>query len=150
MSSVAPNEGTGTRSPFHLAIRVHDLGLAETFYCESLGAGIGRRSERWIDFDLSGHQITVHLDESMTPPGEATNPVDGDHVPIPHFGVVQEIDAWRSMADRLAALGTEFVIAPRVRFEGEVGEQGTFFLSDPSGNALEFKGFADMAQLFAS
>ena len=137
-------------SPFHLAIRVHDLGAAETFYAGALGANIGRRSDRWIDFDLGGHQITVHLDESMQPPEEGTNPVDGDRVPVPHFGVIQEIDAWRTMADRLVSADTEFVISPKIRFEGEVGEQGTFFLRDPSGNALEFKGFADMGQLFAS
>lgn len=142
--------GPMTVSPFHLAIRVHDLDAAESFYSGALGAGVGRRSARWIDFDLGGHQITVHLDESMRPPEEGTNPVDGDRVPVPHFGVVQEIDAWRAMADRLAGEGTAFVISPKIRFEGETGEQGTFFLRDPSGNALEFKGFKDMDQLFAS
>ena len=139
-----------TIPPFHLAIRVDDLVEAERFYAGTLGAGIGRRGDRWIDFDLCGHQVVVHLDESMETAPEATNPVDGNQVPVPHFGIVFSMEQWRSLGDRLAASGMEFVIAPRNRFEGEAGEQGTFFVRDPAGNALEFKGFRDMSQLFAS
>jgi extradiol dioxygenase family protein len=135
--------------PFHLAISVDDLPAAEAFYAGLLGAGIGRRAERWIDFDLFGHQLSLHLDESKAV-RDAHNPVDGDHVPIPHFGVVLDMETWRSLAARLTAAEIDFVIAPRTRFEGEVGEQGTFFLRDPAGNALEFKAFKDLASLFAS
>ncbi|MEM9800619.1 MAG: VOC family protein [Planctomycetota bacterium] len=134
--------------PFHLAIRVNDLAATERFYTELLGAGIGRRSDRWIDFDLGGHQITTHLDPGLQAPEEGSNPVDGDRVPVPHFGVVLPFDAWRELADRLTAMDVDFVIPPRVRFEGEPGEQGTLFLRDPSGNALEFKGFRQAEALF--
>ncbi|MEE2939946.1 MAG: VOC family protein [Planctomycetota bacterium] len=139
-----------TIPPFHLAIRVDDLVEAERFYAGVLGAGVGRRGDRWIDFDLCGHQVVAHLGQSRAPAPEASNPVDGDEVPVPHFGVVLSMDRWRSLGDRLAAKGVDFVIAPRTRFEGEPGEQGTFFLRDPAGNALEFKGFRDLGQLFAS
>lgn len=139
-----------TIPPFHLAIRVHDLAAAERFYAGTLGAGIGRRSDRWIDFDLCGHQVVVHLDEAMSLEDEAHNPVDGDQVPVPHFGVVLSMEGWRGLSEKLQSADVDFVIRPRTRFEGEAGEQGTFFLRDPSGNALEFKGFRDMAQLFAS
>jgi extradiol dioxygenase family protein len=135
--------------PFHLAISVDDLAAAEAFYAGLLGADIGRRAERWIDFDLFGHQLSVHLDEAKGV-RDAHNPVDGDHVPIPHFGVVLDMETWRALGARLTAADVEFVIAPRTRFEGQVGEQGTFFLRDPAGNALEFKAFADLASLFAS
>lgn len=135
--------------PFHLAISVDDLAAAETFYAGLLGAGVGRRAARWIDFDLYGHQISAHLDEAKDV-RDAHNPVDGDRVPIPHFGVVLDMPTWRALGERLTAAGVDFVIAPRTRFEGEVGEQGTFFLRDPAGNALEFKAFADLGQLFAS
>ncbi len=134
--------------PFHIAIRVDDLASAKSFYSGLLGANIGRSSNQWIDFDLHGHQVVVHLDESMDSPAEAANAVDGDHVPIPHFGIVFSIEEWRELADRLKSQDVDFIIAPRTRFEGEPGEQGTFFLRDPAGNALEFKGFRDMAQLF--
>lgn len=134
--------------PFHLALRVHDLAAAEGFYCGLLGARIGRRSGRWIDFDLGGHQITVHLDAAMDVPEEAGNDVDGDRVPVPHFGVVLDLETWRSYADALGARGARFVLGPRTRFEGQPGEQGTFFLRDPSGNALEFKGFRRAESLF--
>ena len=140
--------GPSGPNPFHLAIRVGDLAATEAFYAGLLGARIGRRSDRWIDFDLGGHQVTAHLDETLEPPTEATNPVDGDRVPVPHFGVVLSIEAWRALAVRMTDRGVAFVIAPRVRFEGQAGEQGTFFLRDPSGNALEFKGFRDAAALF--
>ncbi|MEL6429497.1 MAG: VOC family protein [Planctomycetota bacterium] len=135
--------------PFHLALRVHDLAAAEAFYGGLLGARIGRRSDRWIDFDLGGHQVTVHLDAAMAVPEEAGNDVDGDRVPVPHFGVVLDLDAWRAFADALDARGAQFVLGPRTRFEGLPGEQGTFFLRDPSGNALEFKGFRSAESLFA-
>lgn len=135
--------------PFHLAISVDDLASAEAFYVDLLGAGIGRRAERWIDFDLFGHQLSVHLDDAKAV-FDAHNPVDGDRVPIPHFGVVLDMETWRALAARLTAAGVDFVIPPRTRFEGEVGEQGTLFLRDPAGNALEFKAFKDLASLFAS
>ena len=135
--------------PFHLAIPVHDLATTRAFYGELLGCAEGRSSERWIDFDLFGHQVVAHLVEGDAA-SAPTNPVDGDAVPVPHFGVVLELEAWERLAARLEAAGVEFVIAPRVRFAGEPGEQGTLFLRDPSGNALEFKGFRDVAgQLFA-
>lgn len=134
--------------PFHLALRVDDLDAAEAFYAGVLGARIGRRDARWIDFDLGGHQITVHLDESMDVDDEATNPVDGDAVPVPHFGVVLDIDAWRAFAADVEGRGARFILGPRVRFEGEPGEQGTFFVRDPAGNALEFKGFRRSEGLF--
>ena len=139
-----------TLSPFHLALRVHDLTLSRDFYAGLLGCRVGRSAARWIDYNVGGHQITVHLDEEMELPMEATNGVDGDRVPVPHFGVVLGIDDWRALGERLSAIGAEFVIPPRIRFADEPGEQGTFFLRDPSGNALEFKGFRDLSQLFAS
>ena len=137
-------------APFHLAVRVHDLDLSREFYVGRLGCGVGRTAARWIDYDVGGHQITVHLDEGMALPEEASNAVDGDQVPVPHFGIVMGIDDWKALGDRLSAAGAEFVIPPRIRFAGEPGEQGTFFLRDPSGNALEFKGFRDRSQLFAT
>lgn len=133
---------------FHLAFPVTDLASTRSFYVEHLGCGIGRQSERWIDFDLHGHQITAHLTGASTT--VATNPVDGDAVPIPHFGLILEWDDWQALAQRLQAAGTDFVIAPRVRFKGEVGEQATMFLTDPSGNALEFKAFRDERGIFAT
>lgn len=134
--------------PFHLALPVRDLQAARNFYCGTLGLGIGRRAERWIDLDFYGHQVTLHLVDDNVAAAD-TNPVDGDNVPTRHFGVVLAMGAWRALADRLAAAGCDFVIEPRIRFEGEVGEQATMFLLDPSGNALEFKSFADLTQLFA-
>ena len=136
-------------SPFHLALPVHDLGLAEEFYCGLLGCGTGRTASRWIDLDFFGHQVTLHLvntDDSAVD----TNPVDGDEVPASHFGVVLDRNTWDELAARLTAAGTDFLIPPKVRFEGEVGEQATMFFRDPSGNALEFKSFKDPGQLFAT
>ena len=134
--------------PFHLAFPVHDLQAARTFYGGLLGCAEGRSSDAWVDFDLYGHQIVAHL-----APAEcghrATSAVDGDDVPVRHFGVVLGMAQWESMAQRLRAAGTRFVIEPHVRFKGEVGEQATMFLLDPCGNALEFKAFADPGQLFA-
>lgn len=138
-----------TLNPFHLAIPVDDLAAAEAFYSGLLGCGQGRRSDRWIDFDFFGHQLVTHLapEECGT---AAVNPVDGHEVPSRHFGVVMEPAAWRALADRLEAAGADFVIEPYIRFEGEPGEQGTFFVLDPAGNALEFKCFKDMGRLFAA
>ncbi len=134
---------------FHLAFPVDDLDAAATFYGEVLGCPQGRRDDRWIDFDLYGHQIVAHLDDRPGGGPRAHNPVDGDDVPVPHFGVVLETDAWEALAQRLTTAGVEFVIEPRIRFEGRAGEQRTMFLLDPSGNALEFKSFADDARVFA-
>ena len=133
--------------PFHLAFPVHDLDQARAFYVDLLGCGVGRSSARWIDFDLHGHQIVAHLVDGAQP--RPTNPVDGDDVPVPHFGLVLAWDAWHALADRLRAAGTAFVIEPRIRFAGQPGEQATMFLLDPYGNALEFKAFADRLKLFA-
>ena len=134
--------------PFHLAFPVHDLAAARAFYGELLGCREGRSSNRWIDFDLYGHQIVAHLDDAAHPAG-VTNPVDGHDVPVPHFGVVLPMADWQALADRLTAAGVTFGIEPHIRFKGQVGEQATMFFRDPSGNALEFKAFADDAMLFA-
>lgn len=149
-SEPSPSPFGPSLSPFHLALRVHDLELSRGFYVGLLGCGVGRTAERWIDYDVGGHQITVHLDEGMAVPTEAANDVDGDQVPVPHFGVVMDIEDWKALGERISAQDAKFVIAPRIRFAGEPGEQGTFFLRDPSGNALEFKGFRDRSRLFAS
>ncbi|MBI0476899.1 glyoxalase [Sphingomonas sp. MA1305] len=138
-----------TLRPFHLAFPVHDLAAARTFYGGLLGCREGRSSDQWIDFDLYGHQIVAHLDPAAQPIAVA-NPVDGHHVPVPHFGVVLTMADWRGLADRLEAAGVRFGIPPHVRFPGQVGEQATMFFTDPSGNALEFKAFADDAMLFAT
>ena len=134
--------------PFHLAFPVHDLSAARAFYGGLLGCAEGRSSDRWIDFDLYGHQIVAHLDEAARPAG-TTNPVDGHDVPVPHFGVVLTMTDWQALADRLTAAGVTFGIEPHIRFKGRVGEQATMFFRDPSGNALEFKAFADDSKLFA-
>ena len=139
---------TASLSPFHLAIPVYDLEATRQFYCERLGCDVGREAPRWIDFNFFGHQVSVHLVEA-TPDQVATNPVDGDHVPSRHFGVVLEWQAWQTLGEKLQACGQDFLIAPKTRFTGEPGEQGTFFLYDPSGNALEFKSFKDPEKLFA-
>ena len=139
----------GMRPRFHLAMPVDDLAAARGFYGELLGCREGRSSETWVDFDLFGHQFVAHLDHSGTPRVAATNPVDGDQVPVPHFGVLLSPAQWDALAERLRAAGTTFVIEPHTRFAGEVGEQSTMFLLDPSGNALEFKAFADDDQVFA-
>lgn len=135
--------------PFHLAFAVNDLAAARHFYGDVLGCAEGRSSGHWIDFDFYGHQIVTHLDVAAKSPAK-TNPVDGENVPIPHFGVVLTMAQWDGLAERLKAHDTDFVIAPTVRFRGETGEQATMFFLDPSGNALEFKAFADDDQLFAS
>jgi len=138
-----------SRSPFHLAFPVTDLEATRRFYVEVLGCRVGREAERWIDFDLEGHQLSAHLVEALN--SAAHNHVDGDGVPIPHFGLVLEWEAWHQLAERLrAADEVEFILEPRVRFAGQPGEQATLFLRDPSGNALEFKSFQDPARLFKS
>ena len=137
-----------TLPPFHLAFPVDDLAAARAFYGGLLGCAEGRSAEKWIDFDLHGHQIVTHLAPDQVRQ-RTTNPVDGENVPVPHFGLVLSMDEWKRLADRLQDAGTEFVIAPTIRFEGQPGEQATMFLLDPAGNALEFKAMADPAKLFA-
>lgn len=142
-------------TPFHLAIPVDDLDSARRFYGELLGCPEGRSAAQWVDFDFFGHQVVCHVQvqEVDAGPGdrpEGCNPVDGHDVPIPHFGVVMEMADWKALAAKLRAAEIEFVIEPYLRFEGEPGEQATMFLTDPSGNALEFKAFADIErELFA-
>ncbi len=138
-----------TLRPFHLAFPVHDLAAARGFYGEVLGCTEGRSSEQWIDFDFYGHQIVAHLDLAARPVA-VTNAVDGHDVPVPHFGIVLTMPDWQALAARVAAAGVTFGIAPHTRFKGQAGEQATMFFRDPSGNALEFKAFADDAQLFAT
>lgn len=137
-------------SPFHLAFPIHDLDETRSFYRDVLGCRIGRSSETWVDFDLFGHQLSAHLR-----PGGAVNDaagqVDGKSVPIPHFGVVLSMEDWRALAGRLQKTdGIDWILEPQVRFAGEPGEQATLFIRDPSGNALEFKGFKDMDGVFAA
>lgn len=134
--------------PFHLAFPVNDLPKTLVFYRDTIGCQIGRTSERWIDFDFFGHQVTAHLVESM--PDIATNPVDGKEVPSSHFGAVLDWDDWHQLRDKLVENNLDFLIGPYIRFEGEVGEQATMFVSDPSGNGLEFKSFKNPEMLFAS
>ena len=136
-----------SRPRFHLAFPVHDLEAARRFYSGVLGCRVGRESARWIDFDFLGHQITAHLCDG----DEATesNPVDGDQVPVRHFGLILGRTEWEALARKLQEAGAEFIIDPRVRFRGRPGEQATMFVRDPSGNALEFKSFADEAAIFA-
>ncbi len=136
-------------TPFHLAFPVDDLDAARAFYGGLLRCPEGRSSEQWIDFDLFGHQIVTHLKPSTDKTGRHHNPVDGHDVPVPHFGVVLSMKDWEELAERLRAAKVQFVIEPYIRFKGEVGEQATMFFLDPAGNALEFKAFADMNQLFA-
>jgi uncharacterized protein len=134
--------------PFHLAFPVIDLASTRRFYGELLGCTEGRSAPTWVDFDFFGHQISAHVkpDEARQ---AATNAVDGDNVPVRHFGAILPWDAWHALADRLSAAGTQFIIEPHIRFKGEIGEQATMFFLDPSGNALEFKTFRDMANVFA-
>jgi extradiol dioxygenase family protein len=137
---------------FHLAFPVDDLAAARDFYGHVLGCAEGRSAANWIDFDLFGHQIVTHL--RPQPAKDRTHShlsdVDGHEVPIPHFGVVLAMPEWRVLAERLRGQGVRFILEPSIRFEGQVGEQATMFLLDPSGNALEFKGLSDMSQLFAA
>jgi extradiol dioxygenase family protein len=133
---------------FHLAFPVHDLAAARSFYGDLLGCPEGRSSDEWVDFDFYGHQVVAHL-----APEEAghrqTNAVDGDAVPVRHFGIILNLGDWQMLADKLVRAGVRFIVEPHVRFKGEVGEQSTMFFLDPSGNALEFKAFADPSRVFA-
>jgi uncharacterized protein len=133
--------------PFHLAFPVDDLAAARAFYGGLLGCPEGRSADHWVDFDLFGHQIVAHLAPDVAR-ARATNPVDGEEVPVPHFGLVLPMAEWKVLAERLSNADTHFVIEPTVRFAGQVGEQATMFLLDPAGNALEFKAMADPAKLF--
>ncbi|HZP92119.1 MAG TPA: VOC family protein [Burkholderiales bacterium] len=133
--------------PFHLAFPVTSLAKAREFYGGLLGCPEGRSSEQWVDFNFYGHQIVAHL--SPEAGHRDTNRVDGDNVPVRHFGVVLPMAQWKSLANRLAHAGVRFIIQPHVRFRGQAGEQATMFLLDPCGNALEFKAFEDPGRLFA-
>ena len=141
-------------TPFHIAVQVRDIEEARRFYKGLLGCTEGRSALEWVDFNLFGHQFVCHLNPALGPRGRISahyNPVDGHGVPVPHFGVVLEMENWQTLADRLKQHGVKFVIEPYIRFKGEPGEQATLFFLDPSGNALEFKAFKDIeAQLFAT
>ncbi len=139
---------TNELRPFHLAFPVHDLAVARQFYGQTLGCPEGRSSDQWIDFNFYGHQIVAHLAPSECG-SNATSAVDAHNVPVRHFGVVLDMSTWQTLADKLVAAGTEFVIEPYIRFKGEPGEQATMFFMDPSGNALEFKAFNNLDSLFA-
>ena len=140
-----------TLRPFHLAIPVDDIANARRFYGGVMGCAEGRSDTDWVDFDFFGHQLVVHRAGSEAAGADAgSNPVDGHDVPVPHFGIVLTMEDWQALADRLTRAGTHFAIEPTVRFRGQPGEQATMFFRDPSGNALEFKAFADDGMLFAS
>jgi hypothetical protein len=134
--------------PFHLAFPVRDLADARAFYGTLLGCKEGRSSDEWVDFDFFGHQIVAHLSPNEVG-HKAHNLVDGDAVPVRHFGVILTMSAWRELAKRITDANVSFLIAPEIRFEGKPGEQATFFITDPSGNALEFKAFEDESRIFA-
>lgn len=136
--------------PFHLAVPVHDLVQARSFYGDLMGCCEGRSATHWVDFDFFGHQFVCHLDAGGRAGAAIENPVDGDAVPVPHFGIILSMEDWESLRDRLVSAGINFIIEPRVRFRGETGEQATMFFKDPSGNALEFKAFGDDSQIFAT
>lgn len=134
--------------PFHLAFPVDDLAAARAFYGGLLGCPEGRSAEEWVDFDLYGHQIVAHRAPGGVPK-RTTSPVDGEDVPVPHFGLVLPMSEWKILAERLEAAGVDFIIPPTIRFEGRPGEQATMFLRDPAGNVLEFKAMSDPEKLFA-
>jgi len=135
-------------TPFHLAFPVLDLNATKHFYGEILQCTQGRSAERWVDFNFFGHQISAHLDSTTT--SLQTNSVDGDRVPTRHFGAILEWDQWEQLAARISTHQIPFRIAPRIRFQGQPGEQGTFFVDDPSGNCLEFKTFRHQSSIFAT
>ena len=138
-------------SPFHLAFPVHDIAAAREFWGGIMGCPEGRSSEDWVDFDFYGHQIVAHQAPGVVARNaHGTNPVDGHDVPVPHFGIVLGLDEWKALAARLTEAGVTFQIEPHVRFEGQPGEQATMFFTDPSGNAIEMKAFADRSKLFAT
>jgi len=134
-------------SPFHLAFPVDDLAAARRFYGDLLGCPEGRSADHWVDFDLRGHQIVAHLSPDAAR-SRATNPVDGDDVPVPHFGLVLPMEDWKALAGRLQAAEVDFVIEPTIRFEGQPGEQATMFLLDPARKRVEYKAMADPSKLF--
>jgi len=144
----APATNPAPLSPFHLAFPVHDLAAARAFYGDALGCPEGRSSDEWVDFNFYGHQIVAHLAPSETGAAQR-NAVDGHGVPVRHFGIVLPMADWQDLAERLKARGTEFVIEPYIRFQGQPGEQATMFFLDPSGNAIEIKAFSDITRLFA-
>ena len=135
-------------NPFHLAIPVKNLEKSRTFYRDILLCKEGRSSDHWVDFDFFGHQLVIHQKDDFNPQ-RISNPVDGHDVPVPHFGVVLDWDVWNTLADNLKKQNIQFQIEPTIRFKGKVGEQATMFFNDPENNALEFKAFKDMSQLFA-
>lgn len=135
--------------PFHLAIPVQNLEKCRVFYRDVLLCEEGRSSESWVDFNFFGHQFVIHQKENYQPTKSITNPVDGHEVPVPHFGVVLSWEDWTSLSERLKDSNTQFIIEPTIRFKGKVGEQATMFFSDPENNALEFKAFKEMSQVFA-
>jgi len=137
------------KTRFHLAFPVDDLDAAREFYGKTLGCRTGRSNEAWQDFDFYGHQIVAHL----TPPSydnAITNPVDGKMIPVRHFGLILSFDEWEALSSRLTDVRVTFLVDPYIRFNGEAGEQGTFFVKDPAGNALEFKAFRNEDQIFAT
>lgn len=134
--------------PFHVAIPVHNLEQCRIFYSETLGCEEGRSSDHWVDFNFFGHQLVIHY-KPKAAEDVHTNSVDGKNVPVPHYGVVLEWEAFHALAEELKRKGVVFIIEPYIRFQGKVGEQATMFFYDPAGNALEFKAFKDMSQLFA-
>lgn len=141
---------TDPRPRFHLAVPVDDLAAARRFYGGIIGCAEGRSAPTWVDFDLYGHQLVAHLDPAGRADRDAVrNPVDGDDVPVPHFGLLLSVTDWEALAERFRAAGCQFVIEPHVRFEDQPGQQHTMFLRDPAGNALEFKAFADETMIFA-
>lgn len=144
------NKNMSSITPFHLAIPVYNLERARSFYRDVLECPEGRSDIQWVDFDLYGHQLVIHIKEGEAP-AEITdfNPVDGHDVPIPHFGVILEWKKWEDLADKLQKQDIQFIIEPYIRFKGQPGEQATMFFKDTEGNALEFKAFKDMGQLFA-
>ena len=140
-------------TPFHIAIPVRDIAEAREFYGTNMGLTEGRSDTNWIDWNMFGHQVVTHLNPNLGPDGKVPNhcnPVDTHAVPVPHYGVVLQVEDWKKLADRVRTFVDDFIIEPYVRFEGQAGEQHTMFFEDPSGNALEFKAFADIeSQLFA-
>lgn len=149
MNALNPNKSAARAlRPFHLAFPVRDIAEARKFYGELLGCAEGRSAENWVDFDFYGHQLVAHLAPEECG-HKSTSAVDDHDVPVKHFGVILSIPDWKALAEKLTKAGTKFVIEPYVRFEGEVGEQHTMFFLDPSGNALEFKAFANDDMIFA-
>ena len=135
--------------PFHLAIPVQNLEICRAFYRDILQCKEGRSDTHWVDFNFFGHQLVIHQKDNFNPQ-QISNSVDGHDVPVPHFGVVLSMNDWHLLGQRLEKNGTKFIIEPTIRFKGKAGEQATLFFKDPEGNALEFKAFKDIGQLFAT